>query len=70
MAFKVLILINLLLILLSLFSGVFFLAKDQSQQRRLAHTLTLRIILSISLFMLLIIGYFTGHLSPHGLMPL
>jgi hypothetical protein len=33
------------------------------------YSLTVRIALSISLFLLLIIGFMTGLLQPHGMMP-
>jgi len=65
--FKVLIIINLILILLSLAFGGVFLAKDSSQQNRVAIALTVRITLSITLLLLLISGYFMGYISPNSL---
>lgn len=67
MLFKTLILVNLGLILLSLASGVFFLAKDGGKDRRLIASLTFRIVLSFTLIGLLIVGYYTGAISPHAL---
>lgn len=65
--FKVLIIINFVLILISLGSGVLFLAKDNGKSNRVVTSLTVRIILSISLFVLLFVGYYTGELQPHGI---
>ena len=64
---KILIIINLLLILLSLGAGMFFLAKDPSGGRRVVSSLTLRILLSFTLIALLIISHMSGALSPHPL---
>ena len=65
--FKFLILTNLFLILASLGSGVFFLAKDDGKKNRVVTSLTVRVILSFTLVGLLIIGYYTGAIVPHGL---
>ena len=64
---KTLIIINLLLILASLASGVLFLAKDDGKTLRVVQSLTLRVALSFSLIALLLIGYFTGAISPHAI---
>jgi hypothetical protein len=65
--FKLLIVINLLLILISLGAGIVFLAKDNGEKNRVVTSLTFRIVLSFTLFLLLIIGYYTGEIAPHGL---
>lgn len=65
--FKLLIVFNLLLILLSLAAGVIFLARDNGNNKRVVTSLTFRIVLSFTLFILLIIGYYTGEIAPHGL---
>jgi hypothetical protein len=62
---KILIIINLVLILASLASGVFFLAKDDGKTLRVVQSLTVRVALSFSLIALLLIGYFSGAISPH-----
>jgi hypothetical protein len=67
MTFKTLILINILLILISLGSGVFFLQKDSNNETRLVKSLTVRVVLSISLIALIIIGYSTGQITPHAI---
>ena len=65
MTFKTLIVINIVLILISLGSGVFFLRKDGNKETRLVKSLTIRVALSISLIALIIIGFATGQISPH-----
>ncbi len=62
---KQLALIILGLILLSLASGVFFLFKDSGNQNRVVTSLTVRVVLSIALIAVLIIGYLTGQITPH-----
>jgi hypothetical protein len=64
---KTLIVINFILILLSLASGMFFLAKDDGKTNRVVTSLTVRVVLSISLFILLFVGYYFGELKPHGI---
>jgi cytochrome bd-type quinol oxidase subunit 1 len=64
--FKIYIFILLILIGVSLFSGLFFLANDNSNSKRLVTSLTFRIILSIMLFISLVLGYKFGWVTPHG----
>ncbi len=64
---KTLIIINFFLILLSLGSGIFFLAKDDGKSNRVVTSLTIRVTLSITLFILLFAGYYFGDLKPHGI---
>ncbi len=66
MWFKVLIIVNLLLILISLFSGAFFLTK-QKQSNKLLSALKVRVALSVFLVCLLIFGFYSGQIAPHGL---
>jgi hypothetical protein len=62
------VLLLLLAIVASLFSGLFYIGQDQQGSRRVVNALTVRITLSVLLFLLLIGGYFAGYLQPHGLM--
>lgn len=63
---KILILIMLVLILGSLFSALFYMIKDKGQGERTVKALTLRISLSIVLFILLLIGFKLGLIGkPH-----
>lgn len=67
--FKILIFVLLGLILISLGSGLLFLVRDQGKTSRAITSLTVRIILSLSLFFLLFVGYLTGLIRPHGITP-
>ena len=67
MVFKVLILVLLGLILISLGAGMFFLGKDEKNSNRLVTSLTVRVVLSFLLLVVLVVGYFTGQIVPHGL---
>jgi len=58
--FKLIILLMLLGVIASLFSGLFFLYRDQGTGDRTVKALTLRISLSIALFVLLMLGYRFG----------
>jgi hypothetical protein len=60
---KTLIVVMLLAIVASLFSGLFFLLRDGSGGTRTVRALTVRIILSLLLFAFLMIGLETGLLG-------
>jgi len=60
MLLKLVIIAMLLLIVGSLFSALFYLIKDKGQGERTARALTLRISLSLILFVLLMVGYAVG----------
>lgn len=66
---KLPILLLLGFIVLSLAQGMYWLAKDDgaANKTRVVKALTVRIALSLTLFALLIVGYFTGFFTPHGL---
>jgi len=64
---KIVIVLVLIMILGSLFSALFFLAKDKSGENRTVKALTIRISLSIALFILLLAGYYFGVIGqPHA----
>ena len=67
--FKMLIFVLLIAIFISLAGGLFFLARDKGKSKNTIYSLTTRVALSISLFLLLLIGYMTGLLRPHGVLP-
>ena len=67
MASKVLIVFVLILIIGSLGLALHYLFKDGGGSPRTVKALTLRIGLSIALFLLLLLGYQAGILHPHGL---
>lgn len=67
--FKIVIILLLVIILISLSSGMVFLVKDKGQTDRTVKSLTVRIVLSIMLFILLFIGFRMGWIQPHGIVP-
>jgi ABC-type proline/glycine betaine transport system permease subunit len=66
-----LILAVLAAILVSLGSGLFHLSRGRGEEdsRKLARALTVRIVLSLALFALLMLAWYFGLISPHGLAP-
>lgn len=65
---KFLVLLLLAGVLVSLFSGLFFMNRDQGDSRRLLRALTIRISLSVLLFLVLFLAWRTGAIQPHGLL--
>jgi hypothetical protein len=65
---KLIVVILLLIIVVSMASGLVFLIKDKGRSDRMLKALTLRIILSIAAFALLMIAYAAGLISPHGVL--
>ena len=57
---KILVIVLVLLIIASLGSALFFLVHDQSNSKRMLRALALRVGLSITLFLLLMAGYYFG----------
>jgi len=66
---KIIVVLFLFAIIASLGSGLFYLVKDKGSSNRTVRALTVRISLSVLLFMLLMLGYLTGLLQPHGIHP-
>ena len=66
---KTIILVLLGLVLISLAAGMITLIKDKNKTDRTVKFLTLRIALSVSLFVLLVVSFFMGWIQPHGLIP-
>jgi hypothetical protein len=64
---KLLILVCLLGILISLGSGMFHLVNDKSRSKKMVNALTVRVALSVALFILLLLAWSQGLLQPHGL---
>jgi len=65
MLIKILIVVVLLAIILSLFTGLFHLVKEEGESRRMVNALTVRIVLSVALFILLFIAWYAGLITPH-----
>jgi hypothetical protein len=66
MLVKIVIIVMLLLIVGSLFSALTFLYKDDGKGERTAKALTLRISLSIALFIFLMLGFYFGFIPARG----
>jgi ABC-type amino acid transport system permease subunit len=67
MLIKILIVAVLFAIVLSLASGLFHLVKDsEGQSKRMVNALTVRIVLSVALFVLLFIAWYAGLITPHN----
>jgi len=69
MFIKLIVILFLIAILVSLSSGLFFLIRDKGNSEKTAKALTVRIGLSVALFVLLMIAYATGLIQPHGVYP-
>lgn len=63
---KIIIVGLLLAIIVSLFSGLFFMMRDESRSGRLLTSLKLRVGLSITLILFLLLSYWMGWIQPHG----
>lgn len=63
---KVIVLILLAAVVVSLFSGLFFLVKDRNSpgSTRMLTSLKIRVVLSISLIVFLVAAYSLGWISP------
>ena len=64
---KVIVVLMLLVIVGSLLSALVFLYKDRGSGTRMAKALTARVALSITLFCLLMAGFYFGIIPPQGL---
>jgi hypothetical protein len=65
MLIKVLIVACLIGIIASLGSGLFHLVNDKGQSPKMAKALTVRVALSVALFVLLFIAWSQGLIRPH-----
>ena len=57
---KILVIVLLILVLVSLFSALFFMYRDKGNSRRMVTALTFRIVLSIAIFLILMGSYYFG----------
>jgi len=68
--FRVVVLLALAAIVVSLGSALYHLSRGtQQDSAKLARMLTVRIVLSLALFALIMIAWFTGVIAPHGIIP-
>jgi len=63
---KIIVFILLAAVVLSLFSGLFFLVKDKdaTDSTRLLTSLKIRVALSLTLIVVLVVSYFAGWITP------
>lgn len=61
---KIVLVVLLILVVVSLFSGLFFMYRDKGQSKRAVNALTIRVALSLTIFAIIIAGYFLGWLPP------
>jgi hypothetical protein len=64
---KIIIILFLLVIVGSLGSALFYLVRDKGGSTRTVKALTIRIGLSVTLFVLLMLGYYFGLIPKQGL---
>jgi len=64
---KIIIIIAMVLILVSLFSGLFFLVRDSGKTKRTVKALSVRIGISIALFLFLLLAVSLHFITPHAL---
>lgn len=65
MLIKILIVAVLVAIVLSLGSGLFHLVSDEGRSKKMVNALTVRIALSVALFILLFVAWRQGLITPH-----
>ncbi|HEY6282239.1 MAG TPA: twin transmembrane helix small protein [Burkholderiales bacterium] len=64
---RIIVFLFIAVILFSLGSALYYLIKDKGQSDRTVKALTVRITFSIVLFLLLMLGFYFGLISPQGL---
>ena len=69
MLIKYLIVFVLIAILISLGAGFFFMLFDRGQSKHMVNSLTVRVGLSVALFVMLFVAWYFGVLQPHPLTP-
>ncbi|MBC7984757.1 MAG: twin transmembrane helix small protein [Candidatus Obscuribacterales bacterium] len=64
---KAAIIVCLLGIVGSLLAGLFHLVSDKGESKRMVRALTVRVVLSVALFVLLLVAWWQGWLFPRSL---
>ncbi len=64
---KIFIIFVMILIAISLGSGLIYLIRDSGNSKRTVKALTVRIIISLILFLFLLIAFKFGFIKPHGI---
>ncbi|MGH8445013.1 MAG: DUF2909 family protein [Solimonas sp.] len=66
---KIVIVVLLVAIVTSLMTSMVFLVRDPSSKRRTLTGLKVRIALSITLLLFVVLSYLMGWIQPHGIVP-
>ena len=66
---KAFVILSMLVILFCLSTGLIFLIRDKGRTTSTVKALTWRIALSLTLFILLFVGFALGFIHPHGIIP-
>jgi len=69
MIIKYLIVAAFIAIFASLGFSLYFMMKDTGQSKRMVNSLTVRISLSVALFVLLFVAWYFGLIQPHPVVP-
>ncbi|MBS98128.1 MAG: DUF2909 domain-containing protein [Oceanospirillaceae bacterium] len=54
------------LIVVALFTSLWFMMRDRGDNPRMARTLMIRVVLSAALLLLILFGFLSGHLHSHA----
>jgi succinate dehydrogenase/fumarate reductase cytochrome b subunit len=66
---KILIIVFLVAIVASLGNALFHLSSGKGDSKKMARALTIRVGLSVVLFILIMIAWYVGLITPHGVPP-
>jgi type II secretory pathway pseudopilin PulG len=69
MLIKLLIVIVLIAIVASLAYSLFFMVKDERNSKKMVRALTVRVALSVTLFVLLLLAWYLGLIQPNAARP-
>lgn len=64
---KIFLIAGLIAIVLSLASGLFYLVADKGESKKMVNALSVRVGLSVLLFLLLLLAWSQGLIKPHGM---
>lgn len=64
---EILVVVTLVAIVASLGHALFSMSSGPTDSKAMVRALTIRITLSVALFAMLMIGWYTGHIQPHGI---
>ena len=57
---KIILVVLLVLVVISLFSGLYFMYQDKGKSRRTVIALTIRVALSVTIFLIVVAGFLMG----------